>query len=151
MRRFGSSPETRAIAPAAIQSAAIGAILLSLLFLATGFDNDGDHNFMIYFALVIGALVIGFVIGGIATGLVLMLAGVPIARLAGDRLERASGLGLALTVAAIGIACFYIIAVGEPLTTPPQLAAIILPLCFALPAALLYRKQVLLERGLDPA
>lgn len=142
MRRFGSSPETRALAPATLQSAALGAILLASTFLIDGLTTQADYDFKFYVQLAVLALVAGFVVGGLATGLALMLAGVPVARMAGYRLESRAGTALAMGTAMVSIAAFHAFAGSDEFFA---FAAT----CFALPAALLYRRQILLERALE--
>ena len=144
MRRFGSSPETRAIAPATLQSAAIGAILLASTFLFGGLMTQADYDFKIYVQLAVLALIAGFIFGGLATGMALMLAGVPVARITDVRLASRVGTALAIGTAVVGIAAFYAVAGSDEFLA---MAAA----CFALPAALLYRRQVLLERALERA
>ena len=151
MRRFGSSPETRAIAPAALQSAALGAILLASSFLALGWIFPDGDPYDLAFAAAILALVFGFVFGGLATALILMLAGVPIARLAGDRLESVSGTVIAMITALAGGAGFYVLVVENPFSSEAKAFFLLMPLCFALPAALIDRRQVLLERMFERA
>lgn len=142
MRRFGSSPETRAIAPATLQAAALGAILLASTFLVDGLTTQADYDFKFYVQLAILALIAGFIFGGLATGLALMLAGLPIARIAGYRLESWVGTTVAMGTAIVGIAAFHAV-------TGREIFFAMAAACFALPAALLYRRQVLLERVLE--
>jgi len=142
VRRFGSSPETRAIAPATLQAAALGAILLASTFLLEGLTSEANYEGALYLGLAASALLGGFVFGGLGIGLALMLAGVLIARLAGDSLGSWHGIAVAIVSALIGAAAFGAIAGREEFLT---LAAA----CFALPAALLYRRQVLFERGFE--
>jgi hypothetical protein len=142
VRRFGSSPETRAIAPATLQAAALGAILLASTFLVDGLTTQADYDFKFYVQLAMLALIAGFIFGGLATGLALMLAGVPIARIAGYRLESRVGTAVAMGTAIVGIAAF------QAVTGRDEFFAMAAA-CFALPAAVLYRRQVLLERVLE--
>jgi hypothetical protein len=144
LRRFGSSPETRAIAPATLQAAGLGAILLASTFLIDGLTTKADYDFTFYASLAGLALVAGFIIGGLGTGLALMLAGVPVARIIGQRLESTVGTALAIGTAVAGVA------VCHGVTGSNDFFAMAAA-CFALPAALLYRRHVLLERTLEPA
>ncbi len=144
MRRFGSSPETRAIAPATLQAALLGALLLASTFLLDGLTSKADYDPYLYVSLALLALIAGFIFGGLGTCLALMLAGVPIARLAGDRLGSGGGNALAILSATIGAAAFGAVAGRDEFW-------ILAAGCFALPAALLYRRQVLLERALERA
>lgn len=149
MRRFGSSPETRAIAPATLQAAGLGAIFLAATFLLASLTTRTDYPFGLYVSLALLALIVGFVFGGLGTGLTLMLAGVPLARIIGDRLENADGAVLALASAAIGVWVFHSVAVLADFTPSGEPFVMIAAACFALPAAWLYRRQVLLERVLE--
>ncbi|MEY4838911.1 MAG: hypothetical protein RSE14_11955 [Erythrobacter sp.] len=143
MRRFGSSPETRAIAPATLQAAGLGAILLAATILLFGPTTWADFGSPVYFAwLALLMLIAGFIFGGLGTGLLLMLAGVPLARIIGQRLENTDGAVLALASAAIGVWVFHAFA------GPDEFFALA-SACFALPAAWLYRRQVLLERAFE--
>lgn len=149
MLRFGSSPETRAIAPATLQAAGLGAILLAAIFLLGALTTRADYPFGLYFSLALLALVAGFVFGGLGTGLALMLAGVPVARIIGHRLENADGAVLTLASAAISVWAFHSAAVLTDFTPPDEPFVMIAAACFAVPAALIYRRQVLLERALE--
>lgn len=149
MRRFGSSPETRAIAPATLQAAAAGAALLASTFLLFGLAGPVDLGFGSYAMLGLLVLVAGFIFGGLGTGLALMLAGVPVARIIGDRLDNPTGAVLALAGAAIGVWAFHSAAVQTGLVPPDEPFITFVAACFALPAALIYRRQVLLERVIE--
>jgi hypothetical protein len=142
VRRFGSSPETRAIAAATLQAAATGALLLASMFLIFGLGGPVHLGFGSYASLALLVLVAGFIFGGLGTGLMLMLAGVPVARMIGHRLDSRIGTALAMGAALVGIAAFYTVAGMDEFIA---MAAA----CFALPAALLYRRQVLLEAALE--
>jgi hypothetical protein len=71
-----------------------------------------------------------------------MLAGVPVARIIGHRLGSAAGAALAIGAAAAGVAVCHGVTGSNGFFA---MAAA----CFALPAALLYRRQILLERALE--
>lgn len=118
-------------------------MLLSSTFLIDGLTTQADYDFKFYVQLAVLALVAGFIFGGLATGLALMLAGAPVARIAGDRLESHAGVALAVGIAVLGIAAFHAIA-GQD-----EFFFLMAAACFALPAAFIYRKQVLLERTFD--
>lgn len=142
MRKFGSSPETRAIAPATLQAALLGAILLASTFLFYGLATRANYEGTLYIGLALVALLAGFVFGGLATCLVLMVAGVPIARLAGDWLGSWHGVAVAIFSALFGAAAFGALVGRDELLT-------LTAACFALPAALLYRRQILIERAFE--
>lgn len=149
MRRFGSSPETRAIAPATLQAALLGAVLLAASFLIARviFAHADPHDLWLASALL--SLVFGFIFGGLGIGLALMLAGVPIARAAGEWLEGRSGMAIALAASLACTAGIYALTVEKPFAPTQEAIFPFVTLCFALPAALLYRRQVLLERGFE--
>lgn len=121
--------------------------MLAATFLFSGLTTWADNSFGIYasLALALLALIVGFIFGGLGTGLALMLAGVLVARIIGDRLENADGAVLALASAAIGVWAFHAVA------GPDEFFWLLAAACFALPAAFLYRRQVLLERAFERA
>jgi hypothetical protein len=119
-------------------------MFLAATLLLDGLTTRADYPFGLYVSLALLALVVGFVFGGLGTGLTLMLAGVPLARIIGDRLENAEGAVLAITSSAIGVWAVFAVASADEFFA---LAAA----CFALPAAWLYRRQVLLERAFERA
>lgn len=143
MRKFGSTPETRAIAPASLQAAALGAILLASAFLLQGVLMETPYDFRFHAALALLALFAGFIFGGLATGLALMLVGVPVARFSEAFLDRPQGLAAGVAAAAICAAAFI------ALLSVDDLFWCLAAACFAFPAALLYRRQILLERVLE--
>ncbi len=143
VRKFGSSPETRAIAPATLQSAGLGAILLASTFLFDGLTTKADYGFILYAQLAVLALIAGFIIGGLATGLALMIVGVPVARFAEDRLDGPAGMVMGIVSAAICVAVF------NALSASNDEFLILAAACFALPASVLYRRQILLERAFE--
>jgi hypothetical protein len=124
-------------------------MLLALMFLIFGLAGPVDLGFGSYASLALLVLVAGFVFGGLGTGLVLMLAGVPVARIIGHRLDNPKGAMLALASAAISVWLFHAIAVQTGLTPPDEPFIMIVAACFALPAALIYRRQILLERVVE--
>jgi hypothetical protein len=112
------------------------------MFLIFGLGGPVDLGFGSYASLALLVLVAGFIFGGLGTGLMLMLVGVPVARMIGHRLDSRIGTALAMGAALVGIAAFYAVAGMDEFFA---MAAA----CFALPAALLYRRQVLLESALE--
>jgi hypothetical protein len=127
-----------------LQAAAIGAILLASTVLLEGLVTKAPYDFNLYAAMALVALFGGFIFGGLATGLALMLVGVLVARFAEDYLERPEGIVTGIVTAAICVA--VINALGQSNDSFWMLAAA----CFALPAAFLYRRQILLERAFRP-
>jgi hypothetical protein len=107
--------------------------------------------FDLTFASAAFVMLIGFMFGGLATGLTLMLAGAPIARLAGNWLESPWGTAIALGTAIAAAFGIYVLAVGQPFVSVEDIIILPSALCFAVPAAVIYRRQVLLERALEPA
>jgi len=89
---------------------------------------------------------ISFAVGGVAIALCLMLFGHPIAKLSTGFLESAEGMLIcfASAFAALGVlsgAVFFALG-GSPLF-------FVLALPYAIPAAILFRSEILLERALD--
>ena len=117
--------------------------MLASTFLLDGLTTKANYDLNLYAALALLALFGGFVFGGLATGLALMLIGVPIARFAGDNLEKPEGTITSFVAAAICVAAFK--ALGNSNEPFWALAAA----CFALPATILYRRQILLERAFE--
>jgi hypothetical protein len=119
------------------------------MFLLFGLAGPVDFGFGYYASLGLLVLVAGFMFGGLGTGLMLMLAGVPVARMIGHRLDNPDGTMLALASAAIGVWLFHSVSVQTGLVPPDEPFIMIVAACFALPAALIYRRQVLLERVIE--
>jgi hypothetical protein len=108
-----------------------------------GLTSKADYEFNLYAAIAMVALFGGFFIGGLGTGLALMLVGVPVARFAGDHLGRPEGMVTGFVTAAICVA------VINALSQSDESFWMLAASCFALPAALLYRRHILLERAFE--
>jgi len=141
------SPEARAITATTIKSAPIGAAIIALLFFKTPLIGEATLNQLLALWWMIGlAWVIATFIGVIATGLCLLLFGSVIAR--ASRAFLASSAGLAL---AVGSSLAVTLLIGGAITwTGGEWQAVLLVcLPYALPAAILYRREILLESALD--
>ena len=149
MRRFGSSPETRAIAPATLQAAAAGAVLLAATFLLDGLTTKAIYPLAVTLQLAGLAFVLGFVAGTLAIGLALMLAGAAIARVVGEQLEGGKGIAIALSPALVMSAALYVLMTDDPFSAHAEPFVGVAAVCFAVPAALFYRRHVLLERAFE--
>lgn len=141
----GTSPEFRAIASSALKAAIIGAVPIATIFALGSSLPPYANDFALsrFLMLLSLSLAIAFVAGAIATGLCLTLAGSFLARLMGQRLDTLTGFAIVLSaaiIASIGFAMPF---------DEPMLALVCL--LFAVPAAILYRREVLLERALDEA
>ena len=123
-----------------MQTAALGAILLASTFVIDGVLFQAPYNLKFYAAMALLALFAGFIFGGLATALALMLVGVPVARVTEDSLDRPEGLATSIASAAICVAAF------NALIDANSYFWCLAAACFAVPAALLYRRQILLER-----
>jgi len=139
------SPEARAITAASIKSAPIGAAIIVLLFFGTPLLGEATLDQLLALWWMIGlAWVIATFIGVIATGLCLLLFGSVIAR--ASRAFLASSAGLAF---AVGGSLAVTLLIGGTLTLArgDWQAVLLVCLPYALPAAILYRREILLERA----
>jgi hypothetical protein len=127
----------------------LGAILLASTFLFDGLATRANFEGTFYIRLALVALLAGFVFGSLATGLALMLVGAALARLVGDQLEGVKGIAIALTPALAMSAALYVLVTDDPFSADAEPFVGVAAVCFALPAALLYRRQVLLERAFE--
>lgn len=121
------------------------------MFLLESLTTEAVYPFDIYLYLAGLALVLGFVAGSLAIGLALMLVGVTIARVLGELLEGAKGIAIALSAALAISASLYVLVTEDPLSADAEPIAGVVALCFTMPAALFYRRHVLLERGIEQA
>jgi len=136
------SPEARAIAAASIKSAPIGAAIIVILFFVpligeVSLDQLFTSLWMVGFAWVIATF-----IGMIATGLCLLILGSVIARVSRAFLANSRGLALA-----IGSALGAIVLIGAILgwASGEWPTILLLSMPYAVPAAVLYRREILLE------
>lgn len=141
MTGFSPSSEARAIAAAGLKAGLGGSAIVGFL-LAGGFAFGGsEFSFhSIYVSIWIGgaAFIISSVIGTIAVLFCLLIFGLPLAGLARTHLEGASGVAVALTAA------FFVSALLAGIYGSPE--SILIILAYAVPAAILYRREILLER-----
>ena len=145
---YAPSPETRAIAAATIRAAALGALVVTLIFTIIIISSEGlSLTDLVYGIVMIGAIyAIAFVVGAVATGFALLLAGAAIARL--SRAQIASPAGLVIAVAsAVALSGLFGVGLSDHHDTRLWLALLALP--YALPAAIMYRQEILLERAFD--
>ncbi|WP_069309311.1 hypothetical protein [Porphyrobacter sp. LM 6] len=129
----------------------MGAILLALSFPIAGFILPPTYRHELIFAAALSSLTFGFMFGGLGIALALMLVGAPVARLAGVRMEGLSGTAIALTAAISCLAIPFVLLAEEPMEPTKGIPLLLASLFFALPAALTYRKHVLLERAFERA
>ena len=145
---YAPSPEVRAITAATIRAAALGALVVTLAIIAIEIFA-GRTSVMEFAASVwglVGIYAIAFVVGAVATGFALLLAGAAIARL--SRAQIASPAGLVIAVAsAVALSGLFGVGLSDHHDTRLWLALLALP--YALPAAIMYRQEILLERAFD--
>ena len=145
---YAPSPETRAIAAATIRAAALGALVVTLIFTIIIISSEGlSLTDLVDGIVMIGVMyAIAFVVGAVATGFALLLAGAAIARL--SRAQIASPAGLVIAVAsAVALSGLFGVGLSDHHDTRLWLALLALP--YALPAAIMYRQEILLERAFD--
>ena len=97
---------------------------------------------------------IAFVAGTIGTGLMLLVFGALIARLSRDVIGSWIGLAIAITSALALSACFALLfassdQTGLYLDSDTALFVGALSVAFALPAAIIYRREILTEQIVD--
>ncbi len=150
-RRLG--PSASAIVPASIMASLIGtATLLAInasIAIASGalpLSSFGNALSM----LVLGGvgLVIGTIAGSFAVGFYLVIFGMPISTILGDRIRKPIGLGIAILsgLLATAISLFWMGPVTIPNLLGTNLAALVTTLAFSLPAMILYRHHVITMR-----
>jgi len=139
------SPEARAITAASIKSAPIGAAIVALLFFGTPLLGEATLDQLLALWWMIGlAWVIATFVGVIATGLCLLLFGSAIARISRAFLATLGGLAFA-----VGSAVGAVLLIGAMLglASGDWQTVLLLGVPYAVPAAVLYRREVLLERA----
>ena len=140
---YALRPEARAILPATIKAASVGALLVTGIVVALLVTTWAqlEPSFASAARLAGSALlvfVLAFVAGIIATCLCLMIIGFPLAQVASGKLAGTKGAAIATGGA---MAAFVIL-----LLLDPALAGF--ALFYAIPAAFFYRREVLLEESL---
>lgn len=135
------SPEARAIAGAAIFSGVSGAAVLTAVVAFRIFASlEGDPLWSL--VLLALAFTLAFIGGTIATALMLLLAGAALARLSRSFLETRLGL-----VVAMGSAILVSLILGLLIAGSDGVSgASIVIMAYAIPAAILYRREILTER-----
>lgn len=136
-------PEARAITVASIKSAPIGAAIIVLLFFGAPSLGEATLDQLLASWWMIGlAWVIATFLGVIATGLCLLLFGSVIARASRAFLASSAGLALALFSS---LAVTLLMGGAIAMTGGEWQAVLLICLPYALPAAILYRREILLE------
>ncbi|MEE4339707.1 hypothetical protein, partial [Erythrobacter sp.] len=137
------SPEARAIAAASIKSAPIGAAIIVLLFFGAPLLGEVSLDQLFASLWMIGlAWAIATFIGMIATGLCLLLFGSVIARVSRAFLATSGGLALAVSSS---LGAVLLIGAIPGWASGDWQMVLLLCLPYALSAAILYRREILLE------
>ena len=141
---YAPSPEARAIAAASIRAGAWGASAVTLVFAVMVIAADVPSFAEVLSGFLLFALLfaLAFAAGTVLTGFMLLMLGAAIARLSRDWLASPGGLGLALVSALAASAAFGLLFAGVEGFSAPMLLA----LPYAVPAAIIYRQEILLER-----
>jgi hypothetical protein len=136
-------PEWHAVASASLKGSLVGATLVSAFFsISIALPSpyrDFDIAALLTFAPFI--FIFAFIPGIIGTYLCLMLFGMPLASLSQARLDSLFGLGIAITGALI------ISTILAGLISSPHFVLVLI--AYALPAAIYYRREILLERAIS--
>ncbi|MEL6237861.1 MAG: hypothetical protein AAFQ90_04615 [Pseudomonadota bacterium] len=143
---FAPTVEFRSIAAASLKAFLIGALLITLVFMAPVIFHDAESLRLWYVGIQVLAMAfaIAFAAGMIATSLCLLIAGAIVARLIRPILDRPFGLMIALRGAtALSIAFGLVFATNEPW------AGALIALVYAIPAAVFYRREIALECALN--
>jgi len=141
------TPEYSTIASASLKSAAFGACAVTACFAFLHVLSDLTSVLHVFTAFWVLCLVfaLAFAVGAIAVGISLLLIGALVARSSRQVLASWRGLMIALTLAVA-----LSVGLGHWVGSQTQWFGFsLIALAFAFPAAIIYRREILLKRSVD--